>query len=89
VPRLIVEENAKYPDEVAVMVSFVPTFEPVQPQEQVCEDQEPESTVILNPEDFFYIFIVDRSGSMNGDRIVVTKEAMKLFIKSLPPQSKF
>ena len=71
------------------MVSFVPTFEPVQPQEQVCEDQEPESTVILNPDDFFYIFIVDRSGSMGGDRIAVTKEAMKLFIKSLPPQSKF
>lgn len=43
VPRLMYEENPKYPDEVAVMVSFVPTFEPVPPQELVCEDEEPEA----------------------------------------------
>lgn len=31
VPRLLYEENPKYPDEVAVMTSFVPTFEPALP----------------------------------------------------------
>ena len=31
VPRLLYEENPSFPDEVAVLASFVPTFEPVQP----------------------------------------------------------
>ncbi|MFO0117312.1 MAG: hypothetical protein ACK521_06760 [bacterium] len=44
---------------------------------------------MLNPRDFLYVFIVDRSGSMEGNRIKITRDAMKLFIKSLPPQSKF
>lgn len=53
------------------------------------EDEEPESTVLVNGEDFFYVFIVDRSGSMGGRRIEVTKEALKLFMQSLPPKCKF
>jgi Mg-chelatase subunit ChlD len=40
-------------------------------------------------EDFCFIFVVDRSGSMEGRRIEITKEALKLFIKSLPVGSKF
>ena len=32
-PRLLFEENEAYPDEVAVMASFVPNFEPSEPQE--------------------------------------------------------
>ena len=40
-------------------------------------------------EDFLYIFIVDRSDSMDGDNIEVTKDAMKLFMQSLPSRSKF
>ena len=53
-PRLIFEESSKYPGEIAVMASFVPTFEPVQPQEEgeVVEDEEPESTVLTKSEDF-------------------------------------
>ena len=39
--------------------------------------------------DFCFIFVVDRSGSMGGRRIEITKEALKLFIKSLPVGSKF
>ena len=31
VPRLLYEENPNFPDEVAVLASFVPTFEPVEP----------------------------------------------------------
>ena len=40
------------------------------------------------PEDVF-IFIVDRSGSMKGKKMEMTIEALKLFISSLPPRSKF
>ena len=36
-----------------------------------------------------YYFVLDRSGSMNGKPITVAKEATKLFIRSLPPGSKF
>jgi hypothetical protein len=31
-----------------------------------------------------YIFLVDRTGSMQGRKLEITKEALKLFIKSLP-----
>ena len=71
-PRLLYEENPKYPGEVAVMASLVPTFEPTpknQKQVKVCEDEEPEVTQIDNPSGFLYIFIFDRSGSMSGQRL--------------------
>jgi len=36
-----------------------------------------------------FIFILDRSGSMCGDRIIMSKEALVFFLKSLPPESLF
>lgn len=36
-----------------------------------------------------FIFIVDRSGSMSGRKMDMTKEALKLFIQSLPPGCTF
>ena len=82
------EESSQFPDEVAVMASFVPTLEPPQPQEEIeiLQDEQPESTILSKGEDFIYVFIVDRSGSMSGRRMEVTKDAMKLFIQSLPPK---
>jgi Mg-chelatase subunit ChlD len=44
----------------------------------------PEAAVLSEGKDFCFVFLVDRSGSMSGSRIEVTKEALKLFIQSLP-----
>lgn len=89
-PRLLFEESPKHPDEVAVMASLVPTFEPKQPQEcKVTEAEEPVATPHGKPGDFLFVFVVDRSGSMHGMRIEVTKQALKLFIQSLPFGCKF
>ena len=35
-------------------------------------------------DEYCFFFLVDRSGSMSGRRMEITKEALKLFIKSLP-----
>jgi len=38
-------------------------------------------------QNFFVIFLVDRSGSMSGKKMDITKEALHLFIKSLPSEN--
>ena len=76
-------------DEVACMATLVPTFEPKHPQDAVLTNETPESAQLSKGEDFSFIFLVDRSGSMGGTRIEITKEALKLFIQSLPVGSKF
>lgn len=36
-----------------------------------------------------YIFVIDKSGSMSGQRIELAKESLQMFIRSLPEGSKF
>ena len=36
-----------------------------------------------------YIFLIDRSGSMDGDRITMARDSLVLFLKSLPQESLF
>ena len=90
-PHLIYAEDPEYPNEIAVHASLVPTFEPPAPQEEfeILEEEGPEQTVLSFGEDFVFIFIIDRSGSMRHSRIQTAKEALKLFLKSLPLCSKF
>ena len=81
---------AESPDktEVACAVSFVPTFDPIAPQDMfaVVEDEQPESASLLGPgSDFHFIFLVDRSGSMGMyGRMSIAQNALNLFMRSLP-----
>ncbi len=71
-------------NEVACMASFVPTFEPVMPQDVVMTTEVPLGVELCQGKDFCFIFLVDCSGSMSGARMKTTNEALKLFIQSLP-----
>ena len=73
-PHLIYAEDPKYPDEIAIFGSFVPTMEPPSTQEnlEVRIDEEPVFTELSDGKDFLFVFIVDRSGSMGGIYMEVT-----------------
>lgn len=44
---------------------------------------------IVNDYPGCFVFLIDQSGSMSGSSITLAKEALKLFIKSLPMSSRF
>ena len=69
----------------------MPTFDKPTPsgEMKVLNDEEPVLTELSDGKDFLFVFIVDRSGSMSGQRIETVREALKLFIRSLPLNSKF
>jgi hypothetical protein len=72
----------------------VPTFVPPQPQDQdleTAENEKPEllDAVVDESKDNVFFFIVDCSGSMSGSKIDMTKEALELFIQSLPAACTF
>jgi Mg-chelatase subunit ChlD len=89
-PRFVYQKSKDFPGYVAVMAQFMPTFEASQPQEnqdwkinyfdneEEFEEQDIDSSIESK---FTYIFIVDRSGSMQQrNKMETTVEAMKLFI---------
>lgn len=99
-PKLIYQKCDKYPDEVAVMVGIMPTFEAVQPQDikpaisykdhgEELDEVKIDQVLEAQNEKTCFIFLIDRSFSMNGMPMHITKEALKLFMKSLPEDSKF
>ena len=91
VPQLLYAES---PDktQIACAVSLVPTFEQVAPQDlfEVVKDEKPESTKLDSGSEYHFIFLVDRSGSMSCcDRMRIAREALTLFMRSLPEGCKF
>lgn len=92
VPQLLYAEHPET-GEVACSVSLVPTFDPVAPQDvfNVVKDEKPEQSILGSGSDYHFIFIIDRSGSMGfgSNRMETAKEALSLFIRSLPSDSKF
>ena len=80
---------AKKDDEVAVVAATVPTFDSKEPQDffEVLkgEDESPEQGLAWEGDQFHFIFILDRSSSMwMSNRLVNAKNALELFIRSLP-----
>lgn len=76
------------------MINIVPTFETDyqhnhEPQEIQITNETPLSKEINRGSDFMFVFLIDCSGSMTGDRIETAIDALKLFIQSLPLGSKF
>jgi len=69
--------------------SIGPNIESIHPQDAILTNEEPISAELSKGEDFCFIFLVDRSGSMSGSRIEITKEALNLFIQSLPVGCQF
>jgi uncharacterized protein with von Willebrand factor type A (vWA) domain len=57
---------------------------------EIVENEKPEEIDMVEipgqaEKDNVFIFLIDRSGSMSGQKMEATKEALKLFIQSLPP----
>lgn len=76
------------------MFSFVPSFQEStsSTEFEAVTDERPEPQELpasLGQTDNFFIFIVDRSGSMSGSKMNTTNEALVLFLKSLPAGSRF
>ena len=94
-PKLVYQVSSKYPEEVAVMAQFLPKFGAgVQPQDKIefTTDQEGIEEDDVDPvleDKCCFLFVVDRSGSMGGQRMDITREALKLFMMSLPSGSYF
>ena len=93
VPQLLYAKNPDNPAEVACAASLVPTFEAVAPQDafEVVSDEKPVSTKLSDGSEFLFTFIIDRSGSMGfgSGRIELAREALKLFVRSLPVGCEF
>jgi ubiquitin len=76
----------KFNGEYALMVSFLADFEFNEGKNLDKNEIKKKLNVMLPGE---YYFVLDRSGSMQGEPMRTAKEALKLFIRSIPPGSKF
>ena len=64
---------------MACLVSLNPTFlkaEEKVPVLEIAEDEKPEAEDYESSSGYFFIFIVDRSGSMDGSNIEITRKAL-------------
>jgi uncharacterized protein YegL len=96
-PCVTLYSSDKYPGEVAAHISFIPRVSDEHERNEENEETKEDDTLEEVDDDADdpeiasgeFIFILDRSGSMRGGRIQTAQEALKLFIKSLPANSKF
>lgn len=91
-PNMYLEADQNHKETVAVGATFAPSFEPLDnPNENllIYEDDAEPSKIKVDGADFHFVFIIDRSGSMEGENIEMAREALQLFMQSLPDGCKF
>jgi len=73
------------------MLSFIPEFnlEPLDDCMMAALNSEDQFDADMDAARGEFIFLLDRSGSMRGDRIKMAREALIFFLKSLPSQCFF
>ena len=93
VPHLYYAEDPSGSGELACAATLVPTLDPEIAEDdfEVLQDEKPEQEdlEIGTGEDYHFLFLVDRSGSMWGRRMEMARNALTLFIRSLPEGCKF
>jgi len=83
---LVAQPHLDGRDEIACLLSLVPTFTPESGTGalEVVEDEKPEEEELagktMTKLQRVFIFLVDRSGSMEGRKMQMTKDALKLFL---------
>ncbi len=76
------------------MISFVPDFANLEIEDAYkaqikTDDENVQFAVDIDTAKAEFIFLIDRSGSMDGKRIESAKEGLITFLKSLPMDSIF
>ena len=95
---LLAEINPAFPEEVACAASVLATPSSQSHPSILVSDEEPDQ-LPANGHDFHFVFLIDRSGSMTEQiqkkdgsytsYISMAREALKLFVQSLPIGCKF
>ena len=85
----------RHPGLLALMMqrSHLPIFKPHLSFDykvpQILVGTWPPKTDYVDAERGRYVFLLDRSGSMQGGKIELAKEALRIFLQSLPAESEF
>lgn len=92
-PHCMFQESPSYPNEVACLTSFVPCVNRLPNQDihdlQIVIGEVPDH-IVEQKEPYCFTFLVDRSLSMaDGIRMKTTRDALLLFMQSLPAKCAF